>query len=86
MATEHVLHCRRAIAHPSIDSWSLVSPMYVSREHPQQFMLIFAQLPSRRTMLQGPPAGISPYRLVLQAGQDGIAASVLVAHPDFGAE
>jgi hypothetical protein len=86
MATERVPHCRRGIAYPSIDSWSLVAPMYVSREHPQQFMLIFAQLPLRRTMLQGPPAGISPYRLVRQARQDGIAAGVFVAHPDFGAE
>lgn len=57
-----------------------------ARDNPQHFMLIFTRLPSRRTTLQAPPLGTSPYQLVLQAAQDGIDAGVLVARPGFGAE
>jgi AcrR family transcriptional regulator len=57
-----------------------------ARDNPQHFMLLFTQLPSRRTTLQTPPAGASPYHLVLQAAQDGIDAGVFVARPGFGAE
>jgi len=57
-----------------------------ARENPQHFMLIFGQLPSRRTTLQAPPSGSSPYRLVLQAAQEGIDTGVFAARPDFGAE
>jgi AcrR family transcriptional regulator len=57
-----------------------------ARENPQHFMLIFTQLPSQRATLQVPPAGTSPYQLVIQAAQDGIDAGVFVARPGFGAE
>jgi len=57
-----------------------------ARENPQHFMLIFAQLPSRRTTLQVPPSGTSPYQLVLRATQDGIDTGVFAARPGFGAE
>lgn len=57
-----------------------------ARDNPQHFMLIFTRLPSRRTTLQAPPSGTSPYQLVLQAVQDGIDARVFAASSGFGVE
>jgi len=57
-----------------------------AHDNSQHFMLIFTQLPSRRATLQTPPAGASPYRLVLQAAQDGIDTGAFVARPGVGAE
>ena len=57
-----------------------------AHDNPQHFMLIFTQLPSRRTTLQTPTRSDSPYQLVLQAAQDGIDAGVFIARPGFGAE
>jgi AcrR family transcriptional regulator len=61
---------------------------YVRFAHanPQHFMLIFAQLPSRRTTLQAPPPSGSPYQLVLRAVQDGIDVGTFHTRADFGAE
>lgn len=57
-----------------------------ARENPQHFMLIFTRLPSRRTTLQVPPMGSSPYHLVVQAAQDGVDAAIFLTRPEFGVE
>src|SRR5690349_18787753 len=43
-----------------------------ARENPQHFLLVFARLPSQRSSLAVSPSADSPYRVVLQAVQDGI--------------
>ena len=57
-----------------------------ARDDPQHFMLIFTRLPSRRTTLQAPPAGSSPYQLLLRAAQDGIDTGAFVTRPGLGAK
>ena len=57
-----------------------------AHDNPQHFLLIFTQLPSRRTTLQTPSTSTSPYRLVLQAVQDGVDAGVFVTRPGLGVE
>jgi AcrR family transcriptional regulator len=55
-------------------------------ENPQHFLLVFARLPSQRSSLAVPPPAQSPYRVVLQAVQDGIDAGDFIARPGFGVE
>jgi AcrR family transcriptional regulator len=57
-----------------------------ARDNSQHFMLIFTQLPSRRTRLETPPSSTSPYQLVLQAARDGVDTGVFIARLGFGAE
>jgi AcrR family transcriptional regulator len=57
-----------------------------ARENPQHFLLVFARLPSQRSSLATSPSTQSPYRVVLQAVQDGIDAGDFVARPAFGVE
>jgi len=57
-----------------------------ARENPQHFLLVFARLPSQRSSLAAPPSSESPYRVVLQAVQDGIEAGAFVARSGFGLE
>jgi AcrR family transcriptional regulator len=57
-----------------------------ARENPQHFLLVFARLPSQRTSLAAPPSSESPYRVVLQAVQDGLEAGDFVARSGFGVE
>lgn len=57
-----------------------------ARENPQHFLLVFARLPSQRSSLTAPPSAQSPYRVVLQAVQDGIESGDFIAGPEFGVE
>jgi AcrR family transcriptional regulator len=57
-----------------------------ARENPQHFLLVFARLPSQRSSLAASPSAQSPYRVVLQAVQDGIDAGDFVTRPGFGVE
>jgi AcrR family transcriptional regulator len=57
-----------------------------AHNNPQQFMLIFARLPSQRTSLQAPPLTTSPYQLVLQTVQAGVDAGVFLVRPGLGVE
>jgi hypothetical protein len=57
-----------------------------ARENPQHFLLVFARLPSQRSSLAVSPSAESPYRVVLQAVQDGIESGDFVARSRFGVE
>ena len=57
-----------------------------AQHNPEHFMLVFTQLPSGRTSLQGPIGADSPYQIVLRAAQEGIDSGVFAAQTGEGSE
>jgi AcrR family transcriptional regulator len=57
-----------------------------AQHNPEHFMLVFTQLPSRRTSPQGPIGADSPYQIVLRAAQEGIDSGTFAAQAGDTAE
>jgi AcrR family transcriptional regulator len=57
-----------------------------ARHNPEHFLLVFTRLPSGRTSLQEPASMNSPYRIVLQAVQEGIDAGARAVQAGYGVE
>jgi AcrR family transcriptional regulator len=54
--------------------------------NPEQFLLIFTRLPSRRAALDQPASADSPYQLVLQAVRDGVVSGAFATRLGYGTE
>ncbi len=57
-----------------------------ARLQPHHFRLVFQQLPARRQSVAEPVRPTSPYRIVLEAVQEGIDQGELRTYPAYGVE